>query len=209
MTREKVVEAYSEYINEFGERPKSIAIFAKNLNLEEVQVYEYFTSFCAMDSYIIDHFVKNAINLTKKNFEVSENNVAKESLLTFYYSFMEVLTANRSLILFIMASGKIQSLNSKVFKAAKGSFLEFFNTLNFDISAVSFIPDSNIKTKTKETILWGQFQTIVMYWLKDESPHFEKTDQFIEKNLKLSFDIADSNIVESLVDFGKFLFNKT
>lgn len=209
MTKEKIVEAYSDYINEYSERPRSVANFAKNLNIEEVQVYEYFASFCVMESYIMDHFVKNAINLTQKNVEISEKDVAKESLLTFYYSFIEILTANRSLVLFIMPSGKIQYLNSKVLQSAKVSFLDFFNDLNFEMHALSFIPESTIRSKTKETVLWGQFQTILMYWLSDQSSGFEKTDQFIEKNLKLSFDIADSNITESLVDFGKFLFNKS
>jgi hypothetical protein len=48
-----------------------------------------------------------------------------------------------------------------------------------------------------------------MYWLKDTSPDFEKTDLFIEKSLKLSFDIVDSSVAESFIDFGKFMFSKS
>ncbi|MFT4661174.1 MAG: hypothetical protein ACI8XB_001445 [Patiriisocius sp.] len=209
MKREKVLEAYSEYISEFNERPKSIAAFAKNIQLEESDIYEHYASFSIMEAQIMNHFVENAISLTRESLNELNHAIAKESLLTFYYSLSEVLTANRSLVLFLMRAEKTHSMNLKKLKVAKSSFLQFFNDLNYDIVALSFIPDSAIKAKTKETAVWGQFCSILFYWLKDESPNFEKTDVFIEKSLKLTFDIAESNVAESFIDFGKFLFKKT
>ena len=66
-----------------------------------------------------------------------------------------------------------------------------------------------MKDKALETAAWMQFCSILLYWLKDTSPDFEKTDVFIEKSLKLSFDLAESNVMESVVDLGKFMFGKS
>ena len=45
--------------------------------------------------------------------------------------------------------------------------------------------------------------------MKDESANFEKTDIFIEKSLKLSFDLTESNVVKSIFELGKFLIGKS
>ena len=100
------------------------------------------------------------------------------------------------------------SLKTKVLNQSRSSFLEFLNELNIDFSAFSFIPNSDIKDKTSDVLAWIQFESILWYWVKDESVNFERTDVFIEKSLKLSFEIIESNIPESLVDFGKFIFKK-
>ena len=209
MTAKQIQEAYSNYLNAHGMRPKIFALFAKEIGIEESLIYEYYTSFSSLEADILNHFVLNAINLTKENKKDSENMAAKESLLTFYYSLIEVLTLNRSLVMLIIPVGKNLMAKTNELKVAKKTFLDFFNDLDFNISALSFVPESTIKSKAKEAAAWGQFCTIMSYWIKDDSKKFEKTDVFIEKNLKLSFDIAESNVVESIVDLGKFLFKKS
>jgi hypothetical protein len=44
--------------------------------------------------------------------------------------------------------------------------------------------------------------------MKDQSPGFEKTDIYIEKNVKASFDVVYSVPFDSLFDFGKFLWKE-
>ena len=46
------------------------------------------------------------------------------------------------------------------------------------------------------------------FWLDDDSAGLEKTDLFIEKSVKLSFDLMQIKPLESLVDFGKFIFKE-
>lgn len=209
MTQKQILEYYSAYLIKHSERPKSFTAFASEIGVEESSIYEHFTSFSSMEAHILNHFVLNAIDLTKENFKELEHNIAKESMLTFYYSLMEVLTANRSLVLMILPSGQNFAARTNDFKVAKSSFLQFFGELNFEIPALTFVPESAVKNKAKETAVWGQFCSIIAYWVKDDSKSFEKTDVFIEKNLKLSFDLAESSVLESFVDFGKFLFKKS
>ena len=46
------------------------------------------------------------------------------------------------------------------------------------------------------------------FWLDDTSPAFEKTDVFIEKSVKASFDIMNIAPIKSVIDLGKFLFKE-
>ena len=46
------------------------------------------------------------------------------------------------------------------------------------------------------------------FWLDDESIGFEKTDLFIEKSIRATFDLIDITPLESVIDFGKFLIKE-
>ena len=75
--------------------------------------------------------------------------------------------------------------------------------------ALSFIPNEKFRDNATASGAWLQFCSIVLYWLKDDSKGFEKTDLFIEKSLRLSFDLTESRAVESFIDLGKFMFGKS
>ncbi|MDC3253009.1 TetR family transcriptional regulator C-terminal domain-containing protein [Crocinitomicaceae bacterium] len=207
MKKEDVLSAYSEFLTKHNKRPLNMADFAESLEINEVEIYEFYADFGSMEADIMNHFVINAMDLTKKSNGQGENN--KEMLLIFYYSLAEVLKANRSLVLFLlpMKQGALNGI--KTLSAAKRTFLDFLEEHDFDTKALSFIPDGSMKTNVIKTGAWMQFCSILLYWLKDTSADFEKTDLFIEKSLKLSFDLVDSNVAESFIDFGKFMFSKS
>lgn len=55
---------------------------------------------------------------------------------------------------------------------------------------------------------WIQFLVTLRFWLDDESIRFEKTDLFIEKSIRATFDLIDITPLESVIDFGKFLIKE-
>ena len=55
---------------------------------------------------------------------------------------------------------------------------------------------------------WMQLLFLLKYWMDDNSPKFERTDVAIEKSVNVIFDVFDSTPLESLLDFGKFLFKE-
>jgi hypothetical protein len=207
MEKEDILAAYSEFITKHNKRPLNMATFAESLKISEVEIYEFYSDFSVMDAEIMNHFILNAIDLTKKSSDQGESN--KEILLIFYYTLVEVLKANRSLILFLLPVNQGALNGIKALSSSKRSFLDFIEENEFDTNAFQFLPDGSIKTNVIKTGAWVQFCSILMYWLKDTSPDFEKTDLFIEKSLKLSFDIVDSSVAESFIDFGKFMFSKS
>jgi hypothetical protein len=45
--------------------------------------------------------------------------------------------------------------------------------------------------------------------LRDDSEGYERTDEFIEKTVKLAFDLIRTQAIDSAFDLGRFLFRGT
>ena len=55
---------------------------------------------------------------------------------------------------------------------------------------------------------WLQTLYLIKFWMNDNSPSFEKTDIAIEKSVHAIFDMFDTKPLESIIDFGKFLWKE-
>jgi hypothetical protein len=53
---------------------------------------------------------------------------------------------------------------------------------------------------------WVQALFVLRYWIKDDSDRFEMTDAAIEKAVNLSFQLISTGTIDSILDFGKFVF---
>jgi len=67
---------------------------------------------------------------------------------------------------------------------------------------------TDIQNRVVHEGAWLQFMSIFKYWMDDTSTSFEKTDVFIEKSVKASFDVVYNVPIESILDFGKFIWKE-
>lgn len=208
MEKDEILKAYSNFVLEKNRRPESVYSFTKYVEIEENKFYDHFSVFEELEQEILNSFVQNAVDLTTKE-QKKDSEGPKESLLTFYFTLTEVLKANRSLVKFILPLEKGELMRFRSLKLGKRTFLKFVDSLQVDAMALSFIPNEKFRDKAIASGAWLQFCSIVLYWLKDDSKGFEKTDLFIEKSLRLSFDLTESRAVESFIDLGKFMFGKS
>ena len=65
-----------------------------------------------------------------------------------------------------------------------------------------------IKQKGLTEISWQQLLFTMNFWIGDSSTGFEKTDIFIEKSIKTSFELIDITPLKSLIDLGKFFIKE-
>lgn len=209
MGTQKIINHYTKYILKHNKRPSSVYNFCEDLKIDESKFYDHFSSFDQLDSEILLRMVENAIALTLKDNEENETKAdAKHQLLTFYLTLTEVFKSNRSLVTFLLPQGKMDLASLKLLESTRKRFFEFINTLDVSLSFMSFLPDASVQEKTIQSAGWLHFISILKYWLQDNSSGFEKTDIFIEKSLKLSFELSESNVLNSIVDLGKFMMNK-
>lgn len=208
MEKDEILKAYSNFVLEKNRRPESVYSFTKYVEIEENKFYDHFSVFEELEQEILNSFVQNAVDLTTKE-QKKDSEGPKESLLTFYFTLTEVLKANRSLVKFILPLEKGELMRFRSLKLGKRTFLKFVDSLQVDAMALSFIPNEKFRDKAIASGAWLQFCSIVLYWLKDDSKGFEKTDLFIEKSLRFSFDLTESRAVESFIDLGKFMFGKS
>jgi hypothetical protein len=186
-------------------KPVSIYKFCKDQEFSEQDFYNHFGSFAALEKEMWSSMVQQTHELISKT-EGYDNMPKNEKLLSFYYTFFENLTLNRSYVLVVSSMGK----NSwDITDHLKHPIITYFKTLTNDIggSLSEYLP-GDVIGKAGAKGLWIQFMTIFKFWLNDTSKGFEKTDAFIEKSVRLTNDVAHALPVESMIDFGKFIIKE-
>lgn len=103
--KQQILSKYMEYILDHGEKPKSIYAFTKQLNIEEQLFYNYYSSFDELAQDVYTTFYNETIKLITKDKSFDELD-PKNKLLLFYFTFFELLTANRSYVLLTLKESK-------------------------------------------------------------------------------------------------------
>ena len=208
ITQEKIFELYGDYLLNHGEKPKNVYLFAKENNFEEKEFYHYFSGFEQIESEILNHLFTKSLELASEVNSSSEV-TTKEKLLNVYYIFFENMTMNRSLVLSILGSNKIQ--NIKTLQNLRETHQQFVNTLDFNEWEMIEKAKEDIRKfneKSRQEVLWLHLVSAIDFWKKDTSPDFEKTDIFIEKTVDTGFELMDNEPLRKVFDLGKFLWKE-
>lgn len=208
ITQEKIFELYGDYLLNHGEKPKNVYLFAKENNFEEKEFYHYFSGFEQIESEILNHLFTKSLELASEVNSSSEV-TTKEKLLNVYYIFFENMTMNRSLVLSILGSNKIQ--NIKTLQNLRETHKQFVNTLDFNEWEMIEKAKEDIRKineKSRQEALWLHLVSAIDFWKKDTSPDFEKTDIFIEKTVDTGFELMDNEPLRKVFDLGKFLWKE-
>lgn len=196
-----------DHVLEHGEEPKSIYSFTKELKIDENEFYKFYTSFDHIESDVLVFFHDETLRLMAS--ETSENELdAKNQLLTFYYTFFELMTNNRSYVAKSLQTGIYDLKKLKLLKPLKEEFKKFIKSLSIETVDLKQDKINSIKEKSIEELAWSQLLFTIKFWLEDTSASFEKTDLFIEKSVNASFDFLSVTPLENLIDFGKFFFKE-
>ncbi len=203
MTKEQFIESYMTYVLEEEKRPLSVYKFCKSHGAEEESFYKHFGSFKNLELAIWESFVEKTVALAKKN-EAYEEWPAKEKLLTFYFTLFGNFGLNRSYLLFILQDKSMKGLAQ--LKGLKMALKPFFHEIS--LASKQDLPDmipTEMLDKLSDEGLWIQFLSLLKFWLEDDSQGFEETDAFIEKSVRVFFDIKENPALKSMLDYGKFL----
>jgi hypothetical protein len=203
----EITSYYMNHMLENGTKPVSVYAFAKDNNFEESLFYEYFGSFEAIEKSIFKTFYDTTQDILEKSEDYQKFD-ARNKLLSFYFTFFENLSANRSFLLVLLGNDKEQLKKLKVLSALKNSFTNFISSLEIETIDFKQKNITQIQQKSIKESAWIQFLITLKFWLNDTSASFEKTDIFIEKSVNTSFDIMDTAPIKSLIDFGKFLYKE-
>ncbi len=201
-----IITLYMDQILLGEEEPKTVYAFCKKNNMEESDFYTFFGSFESLKQEIWNKFLENTIS-TLHNDESFASYSPKNKLLTLYFTLFEVLTLNRSYVLYALKDNKEGLSNLMQLKQMRLSFKEFVK----DNIATEELKSSKLSKITKPVYSegsWIQFLFILKFWLEDNSKGFEKTDIIIEKSVNTVVDLLDSKPLENIIDLGKFLWSE-
>lgn len=207
ISKKEILSKYMEYVLENETAPKSIYKFSKEIEIEESAFYNFYNSFEAISNDVYATFFDETYSLISedKSFEQLD---AKNQLLVFYYTFFELLTANRSYVSLTLRDNKNILEKIKTLTSLKTKFKGFVSDLDIETIDLKKEELNNLNQKGLKNLAWTQLLITLKFWLEDSSPAFEKTDLFIEKSVNASFDLLNIAPIKSLIDFGKFFFKE-
>lgn len=206
-SKDRLITNYMNAVLENGETPKSIFKFSKENGFSEAEFYAHFGSFEALRNEIWNQFYQKSIALMEKSKDVATYS-SREKMLTFFFTFFEMLTANRSYVLFTLKEHSEPLKNLGQMKGLRKNIKGFAKDL---IKADNETQNKKF-LKRNETIFsegaWAQTLFLLKFWMDDNSAKFEKTDIAIEKSVNTIFDVFDNTPLERIFDFGKFLWKE-
>jgi hypothetical protein len=205
ITSTDIISFYMEYTLEHNAKPKSVYVFAKKYNFIEEVFYKYFGSFEILEEIIFKTFFDNTLTMLDKNDDYQSYG-SRNQMLSFYYSFFELLTANRSYVVYALDSNKNKLNKLKSLKQLKHSFTNYVENLDITLLEIKQETLDKIQRTTLKESAWLQLLLTMKYWLDDTSTSFERTDVFIEKSVNTSFDVLNVKPLKSIIDLGKFLY---
>ena len=207
ITADRIIELYMHDSLENNKNPESVYLFCKKHSIVEKDFYKFFASLEAVEKRVFVSFHKLAVDLMNQSGDMPSLGF-RDKLLTYYYTYFEILTANRSYVVFALKGEKSRLNGLAKLRELRRQFRLF----------IAEISEGYLKTqnerirRTQQDALeegaWIQFLVTLKFWMEDESSSFEKTDLFIEKSIRATFDLIDISPLESVIDFGKFLIKE-
>jgi hypothetical protein len=202
-----IISLYMDCILVKNEEPKNVYSFCKEHKIVESDFYTFFGSMEALKQEVWVKFFENAVS-TIQHETSYESYSDKNKLLTLYFTLFEILTVNRSYVLFTLKENKEGLKNLKNLKHFRNHFKDY-------ISEIIDSENSDVKEKLAKVTkpifsegAWIQFLFLLKFWMDDTSKSFEKTDVLIEKSVNTVVDLLDTKPLESLFDLGKFLWKE-
>jgi len=207
LTRDKIVSMYMNYRLENNDQPKSVYQFSKINGFEESQFYSFFGTLESVEKEIFKIFLENTVALIQKD-PAYESYDMKSKMLSFYFTFFELLSANRSYVVMSLKEHQNQLKNLMQLSGLRIEFKNYITQIISDEVRTQHEKFQNFQEKAIQETSWIQFLLTMKFWLDDESPAFEKTDIYIEKSVKATFELMNIAPLDSLIDFGKFIFKE-
>jgi len=207
ISKQDIINWYMDYVLEHNENPKTVFAFAKMNNFEEASFYKYFSSFEAIERGIFETFYSHSITALEKSedYEIFD---ARNKLLSFYYTFFENLTANRSYVKHVLDKYSSNLKGLKMLNGLKKHYTKYVGSLGIQMLDLKYEKIEKFQDNALKESAWLQLLLTIKFWLDDTSVSFEKTDIFIEKSVNTTFDVLDIAPVKSVIDLGKFLFKE-
>jgi hypothetical protein len=207
LTKDKIVSMFMQDTLENNEKPKSIYHFAKTNGLTEAEFYNFFGGLEGVEKEIFNLFLEKTLALLEKDKDYEYYDM-KSKMLSFYFTFFEILTANRSYVVLSLKENKNPLQGLMQLSGLRNGFKDFVSGIISDEYRLKQEKFQQIQEKALQESAWFQLLMTLKFWLDDSSASFEKTDLFIEKSVKASFELMNTAPLESLIDFGKFLFKE-
>jgi hypothetical protein len=202
---ERILLAYREHLMEEGRPPVSVYKFAIDHGISEQDFYREYGSFETLDKKLWQELIEQTIARLKHD-ETYPEFSCREKVLAFYFTLTEELKARRSLYRYYLDLPPRLQLVPGFLQGFKPVFDTFVSGILEEGMLTGEIAQRPVLDKQYPHLFGMHLLFILHFWKDDGSPGLEHTDAAIEKSVNLAFDLIAKGTVDSLIDFGKFLY---
>lgn len=207
MKATELIESYKQFVLREGKRPASVYIFMKDVGANESDFYPHFASFGALEEQFFTTCVEETLTRLADSKEYQEYD-SSQRLLAFFFTWIEVMTPERSFVQFMEGNGlfSLFTFFPRYQTGAKELVEAHVQKIVKDGIEEGEVADRFFVTRFYKQGFWVQARAILTFWLRDESPAFEKTDAMIEKTLRFALNVIQPNSLDSGFDLVKFFW---
>jgi len=204
ISKDKLQSAYMEHVLLHGHVPKSVFAFAKQLKIQEAEFYQHYNSFNSLEGDIWKSWFAATVDVLYKDEAYNDYSI-REKLLSFYYTWFEIIKGNRSYAMLRFGHVNRKDPSPQFLKSLKRAFLDFMENLMIEGKDTGEVADRPWSQQYARGF-WMQFVLMTKYWTDDDSEGFEQTDALVEKASNFSMDMISKGAIDSFLDLAKFLF---
>lgn len=205
MEKNEIIDHYWKYLLTEGKHPKSVYAFAEMIGIDEAKFYEHFSSLKVIEKIYWESTVTDTIAVLEADDEFAEYPV-DQKLLAFFFTYITHIQKNRSR--FVHYFPKMAMCDEKALKPMKHAFREFMKHIVASGVEEGTFADRKKLTESYDSLLWMHLLAVIKFYLHDESDGFQDTDAFIEKSLKVGVQSAAHGVLDSGLDFLRFMAGK-
>lgn len=201
--KEKIKEAFKQVAMEMNRVEVPVARIEQKAELEAGTFHKHYASVNKLAEAIFVEYFAKALDMARAD-EIYADYIARQKLLAFYYSLIEVMKPDRTFIDTLLELRPFYERTPAYMVPLKSAFLGHIKAL---IEEGIAIEEVEARIKLADFYAdphWYQFLFIISFWTGDESEAFEKTDEAIEKSVNLGFDLMGRNVLDTTWEFGKF-----
>ncbi len=203
VTKDFLIKHFIQHVLETGTEPVSVFAFTKSLKCTEKEFYGFFNSFKALQKSIWAGWFEETIS-SMENEEAYQNYSVREKLLSFYFSWIELLKDNKSFVQIKLEKLEKADMNPDFLGQLKEHHTMYISDLMTEGKDTEEVMERPFSDRYHKGF-WVLFLMIMKFWSQDESEGYEKTDAFIEKSVNLAFDLVARGPLDSMMDFAKFM----
>lgn len=202
--RQSVAEAYKKCIRSTGKAPVSVYSFCTDAGITEDEFYATFGSFQGLERAIWKELMQTTTGRLSGD-KAFASFSAHEKILALCYTLLEELLKERSYVVWQLGTVSRLDIVPPFLRDFRQLYHEFVATVVEEGQASGEIARRAYLDNRYPQLFWLHLVLLVQYWKDDDSPSFEKTDAYVEKSVKLAFDLIGRGALDSAVDFARFM----
>ena len=200
------METYRIHVLENGSPPPSVFSFCRALGIGEEEFFEAFPTLEVFESEIWAERVRHVRGILESDEEYPAY-PPRQKALAFFYTFLESMRGQRSWFL-AWFPRDFPARDPGTLSRFREAFLEWARPVAAEEVGGGGMAGRLRADKGVARLLYAHFRAILKFHLEDDSDRFERTDAFVEKSVRLFFDLADTRVPESAADLFRFLSGK-